>query len=121
MIYNAIIGNGFTVTGRIAKINMFGNGKAANISVAVRDPNGKKENNQTDACIFVNMVCFCTKVIPFLKKGTLVQVNGHIGSAEYVKDGTTYYKDNNDLIADAVQIIEPSYVVQTREIRNKTK
>lgn len=112
MKYYAYDDNTFTIRGRVARMSTFANGKAANITVAVKSG---KENSDTDN--FITVRSFQPKVFKYLKTGMGIVVSGYIGTAEYVdKNGEKKYKDNNDLIANAISYNESLSTIKTREI-----
>ena len=99
--------NYFVLKGTILRVNIYAGGKAANVVVATRS-----EESQHVSVKFFNAAVF-----PLLSQGQPVTITGHIGSNAYKnKEGETVYKDNNDLIADAIDIDETKKASEQRKM-----
>ena len=111
MVYSANTDNMFIIEGNIARLNEYAGGKAMNVTVAVSSDKGSD--------VFVTVKTMSPTVFSQLTKGMRVRIHGHIGSASYKdKDGNIKYKDNNDLIADAIKINEIKAVSMARRFND---
>ena len=88
--------NRFFVKGRVARLNVYGKGKACNVVVAATNKDGSNDD-------FIYIKSFMPEVFDKLDVGMKVEVYGHIGSASYKdSEGETHYNNSNDLIADCI-------------------
>lgn len=102
--------NRIFIKGRVIRKNIYGGGKAANITVAV-----KSDSSEND--LFITTKCFQQKAFENVKTGMSVEMYGHIGPANYTdKDGNVKYRDNNDLIVDVIEYNESRNTTERREL-----
>lgn len=96
------------VTGNIVNVHVYGGGKAANIVIGLSDPEDKTKKY---------FKYFSKEMFELLCPGMPVRVFGHISSNVYTdKDGTQHFRDNNDLIADIIEILESKTDSQQRRL-----
>lgn len=102
--------NWFQITGHIIRINPYGkNNAVANVIIGMSD-----DNDGAKSVKFFNK-----DVIPLLKERMPVLVVGHIGSNCYTdQQGQKKYRDNNDLIADVIEILESKKESKAREMED---
>lgn len=97
------------VRGHVSRLNIYADGKAANITVAVEKPYSENDD-------FINLKCFTKPMFENLSVGMAVEVYGTIGPASWKdKDGEIHYKDNNDLIATHIVYNESKQVTMHRK------
>lgn len=101
--------NFFVLVGNIISVHTYGaDNKSANVVLGMNDPDDGIKN----------IKYFNTSMFSTLKPGMPVMVIGRIGSNSYVdkKTGERKYKDNNDIIAEAIEILESKSQSQQRAI-----
>lgn len=98
--------NSFHLFGNIIRINVYGKGNsAANVIIGMQEEGDSPKS----------VKLFNKELIGILKEGMLVDVYGHFGSNSYVVNGETKYRDNNDIIADLIEIKESKKTTKQRE------
>lgn len=101
--------NFFVLIGNIISVHTYGaDNKSANVVIGMNDPEDGVKNIK-----YFNQSMFST-----LKPGMPVVAIGRIGSNSYIdkKTGERKYKDNNDIIAEAIKILESKSQSQQRII-----
>lgn len=99
------------VRGHVSRLNIYADGKAANITVTVKKPDSDNDS-------FINLKCFSKPMFENLSVGMAVEIYGTIGPASWKdKDGNTHYKDNNDLIATHIVYNETKKVTMQRKVQ----
>ena len=97
------------VRGHVSRLNIYADGKAANITVAVKKPDSDNDS-------FINLKCFSKPMFENLSVGMAVEIYGTIGPASWKdKDGNTHYNGNNDLIATHIVFNEAKKVTMRRQ------
>ncbi len=98
------------VRGHVSRLNIYADGKAANITVAVKKPDSDNE-------LFIKLKCFSKPMFENLSVGMAVEIYGTIGPSSWKdKDGNTHYNDNNDLIATHIVYNETKKVTMQRKV-----
>ena len=116
MMYSTNIDNQFMIEGNVTKVNVFAEGKVANVVVAVK---GNTKEHDT----YISVKSFNPKSFNQLNVGMKVRIVGYIGSSSYKdKEGNIKYKDNNDLIVTTIKIhdYKPTRDSSTSEETNKS-
>ena len=97
------------VRGHVSRLNIYADGKAANITVAVKKPDSDNDS-------FINLKCFSKPMFENLSVGMAVEIYGTIGPSSWKdKNGETHYKGNNDLIATHIVFNEAKKVTMRRQ------
>ena len=101
--------NHFFVKGHISRLNVYADGKAANIVVAVH-----RSDSEND--IFVNLKSFQPDSFKLLSVGMAIEVYGNIGTSAWKdKNGEVHYENRNDLIADTIIFDETKHTTLKRK------
>ncbi len=101
--------NRFFIKGNVTRLNVYAEGKAANIVVAVH-----RSDSEND--IFINLKSFQPKSFNQLSVGMAVEVYGSIGTSAWKdKNGEVHYENKNDLIADTIIFDETKQTTMHRQ------
>ena len=111
MKINKYTNNSLELQGRIANINEYSEGKAANITLAVE--NGKDKDGASKDPVWIQLKSFTPAAYNVCRTGMYVRIYGHVTPNKYDKNGETVY--SQDLIADFVDFLESKGTVEQRE------
>ena len=115
MMYSTNIDNQFMIEGNVTKVNVFAEGKVANVIVAVK---GNIKEHDT----YISVKSFNPKAFNQLTVGMKVRIVGYIGSSSYKdKEGNIKYKDNNDIIATSIKINDYRRITPTTDSTTSTE
>lgn len=102
--YNCNTSNMIQLHGRVAYVNEYSTGKAANVGIAV-------ENGSST--MFIETKNFKPGCYNLLRTGMLVNVYGHITPERYEKGGKTVF--TQAIVADFIEFLESKATVDIRE------
>ena len=112
MKINRYTNNTLELQGRVAAVNEYSEGKAANITVAI--DNGKDKDGKQRGPQYIQTKSFTPAAYSMVKTGMLIRIYGHVAVNNYTdKEGKSKY--STDLVADYIDFLESKQVVDQRE------
>lgn len=102
--------NRIELLGRILSVREFSPGKAANITIAVK--NGVDKKGQPRPDMKIDVKSFTPSSYNICSVGSLVTIVGHINAGSYKKDDKVIF--TTDLVADYIEFLESKDLVDRR-------